>query len=147
MYNSKHTAGKENIFGDTPAHSGGIFCLKYDRKRDMIVTSGGDGTIKFWSFSEIDVAEVDSDITMDYPIQPKTTVNVDPEASIKYFFESPGEDGTFLIEDSNGALYRQPCDGSAAAEKVRRMRQFHSSLDCTISPSLDIDATITATQF
>ncbi|GMH77149.1 hypothetical protein TrST_g4112 [Triparma strigata] len=123
MYDAKHTAGNDMIFGDVPAHKGGIFCLKYDRKRNMIVTSGGDGTIKYWSFPEIDVAEVDSDITMDYPIEPKTTVTVSPDASVKYFIESPGEDNTFLIEDGNGALYRQPCDGSAPSEKLW---EFHA---------------------
>ena len=49
---------------------------------------------------------------MDYPIEPKTTVNVSPDAVIKYFVESPGEDNKFLIEDGNGAMFRQSCDGS-----------------------------------
>ena len=33
-------------------------------------------------------------------------------STIKYFVESPGEDNKFLIEDGNGAMFRQSCDGS-----------------------------------
>ena len=32
-------------------------------------------------------------------------------STIKYFVESPGEDNKFLIEDGNGAMFRQSCDG------------------------------------
>ena len=121
MYD-KAAQGKDLIFGDVPAHKNGILALKYDRERNMIVSAGGDGTIKFWSFTEIDVAEVDSDITMDYPIVPKQVINVVADAAIRYFVESP-TDGTYLIEDGNGALYKQKSDGSSPADCLW---SFHS---------------------
>ena len=170
MHDAKFTNGKENIFREVPAHKSGIFCIKYDRKRHMIVIAEGDGDIKFWDFageakcaakrlaeltlcevqikkrqdenikppsscspflthlSEIGIAEVDFDITINNPIGSKTTMNVSPNAVIKYFVESPGEDNKFLSSNGNGAMFRQSCDGSDEVRQLITRDQLSSQL-------------------
>ena len=115
-------AGQDLIFGDVPAHSGGIYSITYDKELDMIVTAGADGNIKFWPFPEIDVAEVDSDITMDYPIMPSKTIPLGSDVSIKHFVDS-GD--SYLVEDASGALYRQSKTATSPDTK-ETLLTFHS---------------------
>ena len=115
-------AGEDLIFGDVPAHKGGVYSIVHDRELDMIISAGADGNIKFWSFNDIDVAEVDSDITMDYPIMPKKTIPLGPDVSIKHVVDS-GD--SYFVEDANGALYRQS-KTATSADTRESLWTFHS---------------------
>eukprot|EP00520_Triparma_pacifica_P008872 CAMPEP_0118658690 /NCGR_PEP_ID=MMETSP0785-20121206/14707_1 /TAXON_ID=91992 /ORGANISM="Bolidomonas pacifica, Strain CCMP 1866" /LENGTH=1758 /DNA_ID=CAMNT_0006551733 /DNA_START=48 /DNA_END=5320 /DNA_ORIENTATION=- len=115
-------AGEDLIFGDVPAHAGGVCSITHDRELDMIITAGVDGNIKFWSFAEIDVAEVDSDITMDYPIMPSKTIPLGAGVSIKHIVDS-GD--SYLVEDANGALFRQSKTATSPDDK-ETLWIFHS---------------------
>ena len=51
-------------------HAGDINYCYLDRKERVVITGGVDGYLRFWPFDDIDVAEVDTDITMDYEVEP-----------------------------------------------------------------------------
>ena len=110
-----------DIFGTVPAHEGGIYVTFHDRLTDSIVTAGADGTVKWWDFKAIDVAEVDSDITMDYPLVPTRTINVGADVMIKSIVPSP-DDNSYIIVDGNGKLLKLPLD----SETPETLWTFHA---------------------
>ena len=122
MYKS---AGESLIFGDVPAHKGGIFCVAHDREINQIVTAGADGYIRWWSFPTIDVAEVDSDITMDYPLMPISSIFVGEGVCVKCVVPSKA-DNSILVEDGNGALYKVSTAIVDEPPPPQKVWDFHS---------------------
>lgn len=67
--------------------------------------------IRWWDFSTIDMAEVDSDNTMDFELTPTRELIVGEGAMIQWLERSmPGDavDPHFLCVDLNGFLWRVP---------------------------------------
>ena len=53
-----------------PCHAGEITYVALDRTEKCVLTASVDGYIRWWDFSAIDAAEVDSDVTMDFELFP-----------------------------------------------------------------------------
>jgi WD40 repeat protein len=56
--------------GNNLCHDGEITSIEIDHIKGCIVTAGLDGLMKWWDLEVIDTAEVDSDHSMDFIIQP-----------------------------------------------------------------------------
>ena len=109
-----------SVFGSVPAHEGGISTVLHDRESNMIMSAGADGKIKWWDFDVVDAAEVDSDISMDFPIKCIRELLVGETVSVKAMAKKA--DGTWFVEDANGGMY----DVDAESEKVENVWNFHS---------------------
>ena len=53
-----------------PCHASEVTYVELDRAEKCVVTASVDGYIRWWDYSAIDAAEVDSDVTMDFELFP-----------------------------------------------------------------------------
>lgn len=95
--------------GGNLCHRGEICYVDLDRKERCLITAGLDGFIRWWDFDAIDSAEVDSDNSMDFELQPIATyhltgVGIKSMIDTGVVAESTGDFRGFIILDSNGAL-------------------------------------------
>ena len=51
-------------------HHGLVTYIGFDREEKYVITAAEDGYIRWWNYNEIENAEVDTDITMDYDLIP-----------------------------------------------------------------------------
>jgi len=56
--------------GGKLCHSGAVTYLSIDRVENTLISAAQDGYIRWWDFSTIDNAEVDSDHSMDFELEP-----------------------------------------------------------------------------
>lgn len=88
-----------------PCHNGYVNCIEYDRENKCIISAGADGFLRWWSFATMDVAEVDSDITMDFPISPLYEYYIGRSCGVKTFIHNVVRDEIrFVIQDTAGTL-------------------------------------------
>lgn len=91
--------------GGELCHSGEISNLELDRENGCIVSTGSDGRIIWWSFKEIDTAEVDSDHSMDFELTPLSEYTVPNAGGIKCFLDGGKLDEkqkAYFMLDQNG---------------------------------------------
>jgi WD40 repeat protein len=69
-------------------HSSEVTYSELDREEGVLVSASKDGFVRYWDLSTIDMAEVDSDVTMDFPIEPVGEFKPFPEASIIQMVDS-----------------------------------------------------------
>eukprot|EP00957_Ditylum_brightwellii_P105343 8030993-Ditylum_brightwellii.AAC.1 len=53
---SKHKESENNVSNDNsaaPAHSGGIFTLRFDDEANQLISAGADGFIRWWDYDAI----------------------------------------------------------------------------------------------
>jgi WD40 repeat protein len=62
--------GTSHGHNHSSCHSAAVTYLSFDRNEKVIISASLDGTIKWWDFSIIDSAEVDSDHSMDFELTP-----------------------------------------------------------------------------
>jgi WD40 repeat protein len=74
--------------GGSLCHDGEITSMEIDHIKGCIVTAGLDGYLKWWDLEVIDAAEVDSDHSMDFIIQPlsETRITSHPGSGIRSIF-------------------------------------------------------------
>lgn len=86
-------------------HSGNVNHVVLDREAGCVISAGADGHIRWWSFSLIDSAEVDSDVTMDFKLTPVNEFYLGEGCGVKYFIsnEVNGE-ARFVLLDTSGKL-------------------------------------------
>ena len=51
-------------------HDGEVTTVELDRNQKCLITTGNDGYIRWWDMNEVDTAEVDTDHSIDYEIEP-----------------------------------------------------------------------------
>ena len=72
-------------------HDGEITSVELDRNQNSLITAGNDGYIRWWCVKEIDSAEVDSDHSMDYEIEPLSEYKIPSGMAIRALVDSGGE--------------------------------------------------------
>uniref|UniRef100_A0A7S4N6N6 Cilia- and flagella-associated protein 43 n=1 Tax=Odontella aurita TaxID=265563 RepID=A0A7S4N6N6_9STRA len=104
-----------------PAHCGGISYIRYEAGRDgngsaapapaRIVTSGSDGYIRWWDALTIQSAEVDLDVTIDFPLCPVRSFCVGSNVLIGDVMHNGSSDrDKLLVLDKRGSLLRVSLD-------------------------------------
>ena len=90
--------------GGKPCHIGNVTYVELDRTEKCLVTAAEDGYIRWWDFSAIDSAEVDTDITMDFELFCVAEFKVDNNTKIRSMLDCGGTDisRNFVINDSSG---------------------------------------------
>jgi len=92
-----------------PCHVGAIYVVILEREEGKFVTAGQDGWIRWWDLSTVDAAEVDSDKTMDFEMEPVDEVCIGESVAIRHMcrWRDP-EDSTkdkYLLQDLHGVLW------------------------------------------
>ena len=95
-------------------HRGLVTYVGFDREEKYVLTAAEDGYIRWWNYNEIENAEVDTDITMDY----------DLEAVAEYCI-------------GNGIGIRSLFDGGSSFDN-RRVLVIHDTKGCMTSLTLTI---------
>lgn len=91
--------------GNKPCHNGSITYLFHDRQEKCIVSSSTDGWIRWWDYSAIDSAEVDSDHSMDFPLLPLAEYQYPGTIGIKGLIDCGfrNDSRRFVVIDANGS--------------------------------------------
>lgn len=58
------------LVGGKSCHAASVTYVGFDRQEQAVITASSDGQIKWWDFTSIDTAEVDSDHSMDFELLP-----------------------------------------------------------------------------
>lgn len=89
-----------------PCHVGPVTFLTLDRTEKYIISAAQDGYIRWWSFSTIDNAEVDSDHSMDFELEPVAEFYLGTNIGIKSMIDSGGcgNKRLLVILDTTGRL-------------------------------------------
>jgi WD40 repeat protein len=88
-------------------HAGHITYLELDRAEQCVISASVDGFVRWWDFTAIDAAEVDSDHSMDFELLPLAEYFVGKDTGVRAMIDSGIVDGDsrfFLILDTNGKL-------------------------------------------
>eukprot|EP01038_Epipyxis_sp_PR26KG_P009306 gene9306-12538_t len=125
--------------GGNSCHSGNITYVEYDRTEKCIITAAVDGYIRWWDFSAIDSAEVDSDHSMDFQILPVAEYFIGQTTSvgIKAMIDSGYVDNTryFVILDTGGQMqtvtFTRYLDEADRARDMKRVNLVESVLKYT----------------
>ena len=92
-----------------PCHVGAIYVVILEREEGRFVTAGQDGWIRWWDLSTVDAAEVDSDKTMDYEMEPVDEVCIGDNVAIRHMSRwHDAQDPTknkYLLQDLHGVLW------------------------------------------
>eukprot|EP00981_Chlorochromonas_danica_P000742 scaffold167_cov168-Ochromonas_danica.AAC.9 len=73
-----------------PCHKGMITFITFDRSEKCIISASLDGLIRWWDFTAIDTAEVDSDHSMDFELTPIAEYSPAGGVGIKAMAECKG---------------------------------------------------------
>jgi WD40 repeat protein len=71
------------LVGGKSCHSSSVTYVGFDREEQTIITASSDGMIKWWDFSSIDSAEVDSDNSMDFELLPLAELRLPEGLGVK----------------------------------------------------------------
>jgi WD40 repeat protein len=92
--------------GGRPCHDGAVTYLGLDRVEKRVVSAAVDGYIRWWSFAKIDNAEVDSDHSMDFELEPIAELYLGEGVGVKSMIDS-GSDASrrlLVILDTTGRM-------------------------------------------
>jgi WD40 repeat protein len=92
--------------GGQSCHAGMVSFLALDRVEKKIISAGHDGYIRWWDFSQIDTAEVDSDHSMDFDLEPLAELYLGENIGVKTMLDSgsQGRQRLLVILDTTGRL-------------------------------------------
>ena len=69
-------------------HEGDVTYCELDRKENCVITGSLDGYIRYWDLADIDVAEVDADVTLDYEIKPIAEIYLGKGKGVRTLIDS-----------------------------------------------------------
>ena len=92
--------------GGLSCHDGEITYIDLDRAERRVITASIDGFIRWWNFTVIDTAEVDSDNSINFELTPSAEYCTGSGKGVKMMVDSGpvGEGRTFYIVDTEGTL-------------------------------------------
>lgn len=92
-----------------PCHVGTIYVVILEREEGRFVTAGQDGWIRWWDLATVDGAEVDSDKTMDYEMEPVDEVFIGEGVAVRHMvrWRNPADStrDKYLLQDLHGVLW------------------------------------------
>lgn len=104
-----------------PCHVGAIYVVILEREESRFVTAGQDGWIRWWDLTAVDGAEVDSDKTMDYEMEPVDEVFIGDRVAIRHMvrWRDPVDSthDKYLLQDLHGVLWSYDI-GTRQAKKL-----------------------------
>ncbi len=94
--------------GGALCHSGRVTYVRLDRNEQCLITAAEDGYIRWWDYTAIDAAEVDSDVTMDFELLPVTEFFLGAGIGVKAVIDSGplGANRYFVVLDTQGKIQR-----------------------------------------
>lgn len=105
------------LFGGKPCHNGTITYLAFDREEKCVVSASLDGLVKWWDFTAIDAAEVDSDHSMDFELYPLAEYAMANGAGIKAVID------TKILADSSRLFVALDVKGQAHTVTFNTLEQ------------------------
>ena len=92
--------------GGAPCHTGPVTYLSIDRVEKRVISAAQDGYIRWWDFAEIDNAEVDSDHSMDFELEPVAELFLGENIGVRSMVDSGSSDNKRLlvILDTTGRM-------------------------------------------
>jgi WD40 repeat protein len=92
-----------------PCHEGAIFVVILERQEGRFVTAGQDGWVRWWDFSALDAAEVDSDKSLDFELEPTEELFVGDRVCVRHMvrWRDPTDAAKdfYLLQDAGGAVW------------------------------------------
>lgn len=87
-------------------HDGPVTYLHHDRVEQRIISAAQDGYIRWWNFTNIDNAEVDSDHSMDFEIEPVAELYLGDKVGVRSMVDSgsAGNRRLLVILDTTGRM-------------------------------------------
>jgi len=88
-------------------HHGLVTYVGFDRDEKYVITAAEDGYIRWWNYNEIENAEVDTDITMDYDLIPVAEYCMGEGIGIRSLLDSGGSFDNrrvLVIHDTKGCM-------------------------------------------
>jgi WD40 repeat protein len=105
----------------TTCHKGNVHHCVLDRETGCVISAGADGYIRWWSFSLIDAAEVDSDHSMDFGLTPINEFYLGNGCGVKFFISNiVGTETRYVLLDTSGKLTVIRSEESTSGTQVRR---------------------------
>ena len=86
-------------------HDGEVTVVELNSKLNCLITAGNDGFIRWWPMSTIDTAEVDSDHSMNFELEPLREYRIPSGKSVRALIENDAalnEEKRFYILDGDG---------------------------------------------
>ena len=74
--------------GGLPCHTGNVTYVEFDKAEKVVITAAVDGFIRWWDFTLIDSAEVDSDHSMDFELEPIAEFFIGEGVGVKAMLDS-----------------------------------------------------------
>ena len=87
--------------GGVPCHTGNVTYVEFDKEEKAVVTASVDGFIRWWDFAAIDAAEVDSDHSMDFELEPIAEFFIGEDVGVKAMLDS----GSIVSEFTVGSRF------------------------------------------
>ena len=74
--------------GGLSCHRGNVTYVEFDKDEKVVITAAVDGFIRWWDFTVIDSAEVDSDQSMDFELEPIAEFFIGEDVGVKAMLDS-----------------------------------------------------------
>jgi len=89
-----------------PCHAAEVTYVELDRVEKCVMTASVDGYIRWWDYSAIDAAEVDSDVTMDFELFPVAEYFLGPGNGVLTLVDGGcvGTTRTLVIVNKRGCI-------------------------------------------
>ena len=104
--------------GKKPCHDGMVETIRLTKDENIIVTSGMDGFVRYWDFSELDVAETEEGCDF-IEVEPIKEVSIQG-SQIKHIVYAEDH---WLVQDQGGSLLKY----SLQDRSTTKLLEFHSN--------------------
>ncbi|XP_025191573.1 uncharacterized protein LOC112591851 [Melanaphis sacchari] len=123
-----------------PCHSAPIIMFLYSKNDELLTSISIDGTIKFWYYRTVDLADPpENDRVLE--MEPSFTISVqDNVGNAKIMGMCKVDDGDnksndYFIQDGNGGMWLADIEMAANAKPLRRLAKFHGGEITSLQPS------------